>query len=110
MILIILSSVVLQQYINAYSQDLKARFCAKFGFLVTVLTNVLVVNISCLFLALFLTMSQTYDAIAMWISFGLIMFGFIVAMALCYYITMWNSSTYVEQMNIDLQLINEGEP
>ena len=63
-----------QQYVNAYSKPLRVDFAANYGYMVGVLTMLLVIGAVCLWGAMSCVFLVTYNEIAAYLGLG-IMFG-----------------------------------
>lgn len=100
---IIISVGLYQQYVNCFSKELRVGFAAKFGYIVGVLTTLLIVDSVCLFIALFISLAKTYTALASGISIIAILLGSGLSLAFYTYMTIWNSNTYTEQMMKELR-------
>lgn len=77
MALIWLSCSIIQQYTNAYSQELRTIFSVKFGCTVVVMTALLIIDGLSLFGALFIAILTSYDIIPAIISVVVVTLGFI---------------------------------
>lgn len=77
MALVWLSAAIIQQYRNAYSQELKTEFSVRFGQIVTVMTGLLVMSSSSLFVALFVALAASYTLVTSLISIVILCVGFI---------------------------------
>lgn len=107
MSLIILSAAIYQQFVNAYSKELRIDFAAKFGYMVNILTILLVSDICGLFGGLFIAVATLNDPISAWISIAIVLTSLALSMWYYYYMTTWNASHYVQTMARDLQRLEE---
>jgi len=107
--MIILSMAVYQQFVNAYSRELRVGFAAKFGYVVTIFETFLVLDIFSLLVAMFIGMACIYEP---WTAIASVLIvTFLSAGSLLMYvnITTWNSNVYSKQMVIDIQRKNDEE-
>ncbi len=107
--MIILSMGVYQQYVNAYSSDLRVAFAAKFGYVVAVFTNCLVGDILSLLAAIFIGVIKTYSTVSAIIGIVLVGLPSLLAAVLYIYMSLWNSNNYAKQMVIDIKAKLEEE-
>jgi len=101
--MIILSMGVYQQYVNAYSRELRVDFAAKFGYVVSVFESALVVNVLSLLASILIGVAKTYDTLSASISIALVLFFTLGSFLLYAHITLTNSNTYSKQMAADIQ-------
>lgn len=98
---IIISVGLFQQYVNCYSKELRVGFAAKLGYVVGILTSMLIIDTVTLFIALFIALAHTYNIITSIISIAIVVVGCAFALAFYTYIVRWNSQTYSKQMVVD---------
>ena len=72
---ILLSITVYQQYVNAYSNELRIGFAAKFGWVLSLMAMLLTVDILTMFAAMFCVVATTYKPGAAVISILIVIVG-----------------------------------
>lgn len=92
-----------QQYVNAYSKPLRVDFASKYGYLVGVLTSLLVIGAMSLWGAMVCVFIVTYNEIAAYIGSAIMFFGGWGAIYAYSSMTKWNANNYSKQMVIDLK-------
>jgi hypothetical protein len=87
-----------QQYVNAYSKALRVDFAANYGYMVGVLTMLLVVGALCLWGAMSCVFIVTYNEIAAYIGLSIMFVGGWGAVSSC------SSSSLSVSVSLDLSV------
>ncbi|CAE7665231.1 unnamed protein product, partial [Symbiodinium microadriaticum] len=109
LISVLLAICIHQQYINAYSRALRVDFAARYGYLVGVLTSLLVIDALALFFGMACAMCTMFRLDASLVGLCVMFVGGMWAVAFYVSITTWNANHYSKQMAIDIKRMQQEE-